>query len=125
MSASVVANEHIVIYRGLITLTLLIGLTLVGFGHRTVSPQDTLQLESYVLAGGDIASLCDDTGAPVMDHGECRACLIAAGCLLPSATQLVTPVGAVIAQVAHFDAQPVLRPASFALPQSRAPPAFV
>ena len=114
-----------VIFRGLITLTLLFGLTLVGFGHRTVSPQDSVQLESYVLAGGDIASLCEDTGAPVMDHGECRACLIAASCLLPSATTTITPVGAIIAQVAIFDGQPVLRPAGFALPQSRAPPAFV
>ena len=47
-----------------------------GAGHRFASA-DSVALDAYVLAGGDLADLCDETGGAGMDgQSGCPACHI-------------------------------------------------
>ncbi|MDX8353528.1 hypothetical protein [Cognatiyoonia sp. IB215182] len=82
------------IFRGIITAILLVALTLVSFGHKTLSPQTEAQVDAYILAGGDWAELCGEGGDPLAHANKCMACLIAQACALPTptanATQLST-----------------------------------
>lgn len=68
-----------------ILAVLTLALVATGFAHRMPTVQDAL-LQSYVLAGGDLADLCADTdGDGLADHDDCPACHIAATADLPDA----------------------------------------
>lgn len=68
-----------------ILVTLTLSLVATGFAHRIPTASDTL-LQSYLLAGGDLAELCaDDNGDGMPDHGDCPVCHIAATADLPDA----------------------------------------
>ncbi|MDX8348869.1 hypothetical protein SLH49_12855 [Cognatiyoonia sp. IB215446] len=110
------------ILRGIITTILLVALTLVSFGHQTLSPQTEAQVDAYILAGGDWSDLCGEGEDPLAHASKCMACLIAQACALPApaanATQLSasTPVRWTLAvETAVLAAPPSSHPA-------RAPP---
>lgn len=69
------------IARGFVAALLVLALTAVSFGHNP--PQDDARAQAYLLAGGDWAAICADTGAPLHGVDICMACLIAAGADLP------------------------------------------
>ena len=55
-----------------------LALVATGFAHRIPTAQDAM-IQSYVLAGGDLADLCADTnGDGLPDHADCPACHIVA-----------------------------------------------
>ena len=72
------------ILRGIITTILLVALTLVSFGHQTLSPQTEAQVDAYILAGGDWSDLCGESEDPLAHASKCMACLIAQACALPA-----------------------------------------
>jgi len=80
------------IFRGIIPSILLLALTLVSFGHQTLSPQTEAQVDAYILAGGDWSDLCGDSQDPLAHATKCMACLIAQACAVPTPTDDVTPL---------------------------------
>lgn len=71
------------IIRAIITTIVMIALTLVSFGHRSLSPADEAQAQSYILAGGNWADLCGDGDDPLASSGKCMACVLSHSCALP------------------------------------------
>lgn len=110
------------ILRGLISALVLIALTLSSFGHRTLSPGEEVQAETFILAGGDWAALCADGDDPLSTTAKCMACVIAQGCALPTPAAMATrlSVGDTIVWPRTTD-QPVLA-AQIHAHQARAPP---
>lgn len=70
------------IKHGIITTILTLALTLVSFGHRTLSPAAEAQAEAYILAGGNWAELCGESGDPLAGISKCMACVISQTCAL-------------------------------------------
>ncbi|MDP5084296.1 MAG: hypothetical protein NWQ23_02665 [Yoonia sp.] len=79
------------IWRGLISLCLLVALTLSSFGHRTLSADAEAQAEAFILAGGNWADLCGDDGDPLASGAKCMACVIAHTCHLPEPALAALP----------------------------------
>ncbi|WP_052700883.1 hypothetical protein [Loktanella sp. S4079] len=78
--------------RALISLCLIVSLTLVGFGHRTLGPNTDARATAYVLAGGDWSDICGQSGDPRHAQSDrCIACVIAGGCLAPRMAELAQP----------------------------------
>lgn len=66
-----------------------VALVATGFAHRAPSSDDAA-LEAFVLAGGNMADACAGAdGDRPSDRGDCPACHIAGGALLPPATPAV------------------------------------
>lgn len=73
------------IFPALTVAILAFALLATAFGNRAPSRED-VALEQYVLAGGDLASLCDPSGSGGMtNRSDCLACQIIGAALVPSA----------------------------------------
>ncbi len=79
------------IMRRIIASILMVALTLVSFGHQSLSPGAEAQAESYILAGGDWADLCGDEGDPLAHVTKCMACLISQACAVPAPGDIAHP----------------------------------
>ena len=82
--------------RSFIAALLTVALTLVSFGHQSVSPKAQAQADAYILAGGSWSDLCGENGDPLAHSAKCMACLITAGCALPPPAATVHRTGLVI-----------------------------
>ena len=68
---------------------LALGLVVLGLAHRAPSQADEA-LAAYVMAGGDLAGLCDEGGK--LDHArDCPACQITGSADLPGFVGLPRP----------------------------------
>jgi hypothetical protein len=66
-------------------VTLAVAFAATGFAHRIPTVEDAF-LQSYLLAGGDLADLCMDAdGDGLPEHADCPACHIVATADLPGA----------------------------------------
>lgn len=67
-----------------LVLTLLLGVALVAsaFAHRMPQVQD-VGLQSYLLAGGDLADLCNHADREPAASGDCAACRLVGCVVLP------------------------------------------
>lgn len=76
------------IRRGLISCIVVFALAFIGFGHRALTPAVDTQATAYVLAGGDWADICGQTGDPRHARvDQCLACIVSHGCLTPTPAQ--------------------------------------
>lgn len=110
------------ILRSLIAALVLVALTLSSFGHRTLSPADEAQADAYILAGGDWASLCGESGDPLSTTAKCMACVIAHNCALPTPVLAARPLSPGEANVWPLAADRPLVSAHTPAHPARAPP---
>ena len=77
---------------GLALLSMLVAaLVAAGAGHRFASA-DSAALNAYVLAGGDLADLCDETGgAGMAGQTGCPACHIVGTAEVPMPARSIKP----------------------------------
>ncbi|MFN3663109.1 hypothetical protein [Yoonia sp.] len=110
-----------IIGRVFVAALLSLALTAVSFGHQP--PQDDARAEAYLLAGGDWAAICADSGAPLHGAELCMACLISAGAGLPGAvTGPTAQISARLVDWAQAAGDTLRRQRVFIHP-ARAPPA--
>ena len=111
------------IIRALISAIVMFALTMVGFGHRPLTPAADAQATAYALAGGSWTDICGQDGDPRhTTTPACQACIIAHSCLL--AAPQIAPISTQIRIT--WDIPPVrsharLTAFSWAYP-ARAPP---
>jgi len=109
---------------GLALLFLLLASTMApGAGHRMLSA-DSLALDAFVLAGGTLADICDDTGG---DHGDgltgCLACHIVGTADVPAPDPVPRTAGLIVtAAVAAPQESRAVRQALDFAHAMRAPP---
>ena len=109
---------------GLALLSMLVAaLVASGAGHRFASA-DSVALDAFVLAGGDLADLCDETGGTGMDgQYGCPACHIVGTAEVPKPALLLHKaalrVGAAVTAPCESRAQRQVLDLAHAL---RAPP---
>ncbi|MEM9785715.1 MAG: hypothetical protein AAF801_04390 [Pseudomonadota bacterium] len=110
------------IVRGIITSLLVVALTLISFGHQTLSPKTEAQAQAYILAGGDWADLCGDAGDPLAHVTKCMACVISQLCAVPTPSDVARPLnaGTALAWVIVLERNPA--PAAHSTQSARAPP---
>lgn len=116
------ASSRGVIWRGLFALLLLAALTLSSFGHRSLSPNAAAEAQAYILAGGDWASLCGESGDPLAATEKCRACVIAQTFALPAQCSPAQPLGRSVRIVWPSDPAGMEWAVQYASYPARAPP---
>jgi hypothetical protein len=106
-----------------ILVTLTLSLVATGFAHRVPTASDSL-VQSYLLAGGELADLCaGDNGDGMPDRGDCLVCHIAAVAELPDAGMAVLDADlAFVAKVVAPRESRALRPVLDPARGMRAPP---
>ena len=73
-------------WRLILAFGVLVALGLSGFGHRMLSPEDAVQADRYLLAGGAWEDLCAEGGPQPGHLSDCDACVISKSLLQPKPT---------------------------------------
>ena len=66
-----------------------------AFAHRA-SPEETVRIQTYVLAGGSMADLCSDMVDPGAMPPDCPICHLLAAAVLPPPPGAAGPAGLVL-----------------------------
>ncbi len=88
----------------LLTLVLGVAVLLSGFAHKMPAAQDTA-LASFVMAGGDLADICNDSGKTHQMPGGCDACRLVGAAVLAEPVLCPVAVERVIAATILIPAQ--------------------
>ena len=88
----------------ILTLVLGVSLMLSTFAHRMPAVEDTA-MARFVMAGGDLADICNDSGDAKKHVAGCDACRIVGGTLMPAPVLCPIAVERIIAATVLIPAE--------------------